>query len=121
VRTLIMLRELVDGTTSNITVVNNEKINDVLIHVANEMNLQGALNVQLRLTESGPQIFEINPRFSGTLVMRHLLGFKDLYWYVEYMINKTPLPTYDVSIGSNVVRVDDWHSYKVTIDKGDKD
>jgi len=120
VRTFIMRRELVDGTTSSIIVVKNEKINAVLISIAHKMRLQGALNVQLRLTDSGPQIFEINPRFSGTLVMRHLLGFKDLYWYVEHIIKNTPLPTFDISLGANVIRLDGWHSYKVTLNKEEK-
>lgn len=123
VRTFVMHRKLVNGTTTNIVVVNNSEINEVLIKIANKMNLQGALNVQLRLTVCGPQIFEINPRFSGTLVMRHLLGFRDLYWYVEHMLNNTSLPLFDVPFGANIVRLDGWHNYevnmnKVMIDKG---
>lgn len=38
------------------------------------------MNIQLRITKSGPHIFEINPRFSFTILMRHRLGFCNLLW-----------------------------------------
>jgi len=38
----------------------------------------GPANYQLRLTEKGPVIFEINPRFSGTTSMRALFGINEI-------------------------------------------
>ena len=38
------------------------------------------MNIQLRITKSGPCIFEINPRFSFTLLMRHRFRFCYLLW-----------------------------------------
>ena len=38
------------------------------------------MNIKLRITKSGPLIFEINPRFSFTLLMRHRFRFCDLLW-----------------------------------------
>ena len=32
-----------------------------------------------------PCVFEINGRFSSTIMMRHLLGFKDLLWSLGVM------------------------------------
>jgi len=45
--------------------------------------LQGSMNIQLILTDSGPRIFEINPRFSSTVLMRHKLGFCDFLWSLD--------------------------------------
>jgi len=41
------------------------------------------MNVQLRLTEQGPRVFEINPRFSSTVLMRHRIGFSDVLWSIQ--------------------------------------
>ncbi len=41
------------------------------------------MNVQLRLTDKGPRVFEINPRFSSTVLMRHRLGYCDVLWAME--------------------------------------
>ena len=61
-------------------VVTNEEI-DVLLHsIAQLLQLQGSINVQLRLTGRGPVVFEINPRFSSTVMFRHLIGFQDFVW-----------------------------------------
>lgn len=115
IRTFIMLRELSQGATKSIELHENMEIKRVLEKLATVMDLQGVINVQLRLTNSGPQIFEINPRFSGTLVMRHYLGFQDLYWYIEKMINGTRLPDCTFPVGAKVERIDGWHEYIVKL------
>ena len=51
--------------------------------IAKGLNLQGSMNVQMRLTEKGPRVFEINPRFSSTVLMRHRLGFSDVLWAID--------------------------------------
>ena len=33
-----------------------------------------------------PVVFEINPRFSSTVLFRHLLGFEDLKWSIEELL-----------------------------------
>ena len=34
-------------------------------------------------------VFEINPRFSSTVLFRHLLGFKDVIWAIEAQMNNS--------------------------------
>ena len=51
--------------------------------MAVKLNLVGSINVQLRITNHLPKIFEINPRFSSTVLFRHLFGFKDLEWSIK--------------------------------------
>ena len=51
--------------------------------IAKGIELEGSMNIQLILTDSGPRIFEINPRFSSTVLMRHKLGFCDLLWAID--------------------------------------
>jgi carbamoyl-phosphate synthase large subunit len=80
---LPMLRELVGGFTGWAQVIEESEIVTQCTKIAEAMNLHGAINIQLRLTVDGPRIFEINPRYSSTVYLRHLLGFTDLQWAVE--------------------------------------
>lgn len=81
IRTIIFRRELGGGGyTKKAIVVENDSIKQVLVKIAKELDLRGSINVQLRLTDKGPVVFEINPRFSSTVVFRHILGFKDCVW-----------------------------------------
>jgi carbamoyl-phosphate synthase large subunit len=83
IRTIIFKRELRGGLTGYAEVVENLEIRELLGNIAELLDLRGSINVQLILTERGPVVFEINPRFSSTVYFRHLLGFKDLIWTLE--------------------------------------
>lgn len=89
VAVLPMLRELVDGATAWAKVIADPDIMMQCTEIAEALNLQGAINIQLRLTEKGPRIFEINPRLSSTVYLRHLLGFTDLKWMLDEYEEKT--------------------------------
>ena len=78
-----LLRQLSGGRTSWARVILNEQITLLCEKIARGLNLQGAINVQLILTDNGPKVFEINPRYSSTVEMRHQLGFMDLVWGIE--------------------------------------
>lgn len=82
-RNLIMRRELHHGTTSNGEVVVDDDIEHYLTQIAEALNVEGAINIQLRLTNQGPLLFEINPRLSSTLVLRDEMGFHDLRWWLD--------------------------------------
>lgn len=82
-RSIIIKRELKGGFTGFGQVEENSDITNYLNMLASAIDLNGAINVQLRLTDNGPVIFEINSRFSSTVAFRHLMGFKDLQWTLE--------------------------------------
>lgn len=86
-RTLHIKRTLSGGFTSKGTIVENRKIESYVIEIAEALDVKGAINMQLRLTERGPILFEINPRLSSTVVFRHKLGFEDLLWAIEDIAN----------------------------------
>ena len=83
VRVMAIRRVWRGGRTYAGTVVRHPEIEAYLTAIAEGLGLQGSINVQLRLTERGPVAFEINPRFSGTVVFRHLLGFEDFCWSLQ--------------------------------------
>jgi len=86
IRTIVLKRKLSGGMTGYTIggeVVDEPEITRVLTAAARGLALRGSMNVQLRLTKKGPVVFEINPRFSSTVVFRHKMGFKDVLWSLE--------------------------------------
>jgi carbamoyl-phosphate synthase large subunit len=96
VHSLLMLRRLTGGFTGWAKIISNKEITLMCKQIAIGLNLKGAMNIQLRITDQGPRVFEINPRFSSTVLMRHRLGFRDLLWAIEEAegkkINYSPVP-----------------------------
>jgi carbamoyl-phosphate synthase large subunit len=92
-RILIIKRTLQGGFTNIGEVINNEEIEKYVDSIANVLELDGVMNIQLRLTKQGPRLFEINPRLSSTLVFRDKLGFCDLSWLL-YLRLDLPIANY---------------------------
>lgn len=80
---LQLLRTLVGGFTGWAQVIDEPEVTSQCIRVAEGLDLRGAINVQLRLTSAGPRIFEINPRFSSTVLIRDRMGFRDAVWSLQ--------------------------------------
>ena len=92
-RLIHMNRTLSGGFTAKGAVIENETIEEYVRSIAETLNVVGIINMQLRLTNDGPVLFEINPRISSTVVFRHKLGFEDLLWAIEDLAN-LPLRSY---------------------------
>jgi len=83
VSVLQLLRKLTGGLTGWAKVIDNKDVFEMCNAIATGINLRGSINVQLRITASGPRVFEINPRFSSTALMRNRLGFCDVMWMLN--------------------------------------
>ena len=53
-----------------------------------ELEPFGACNVQLRIRDGKPYVFEINPRCSGTTAARALVGFNEPSVILNYLKTK---------------------------------
>ena len=87
IRTIIFKRELKGGLTGHGILVEDSKIENLLIKIAQNIKLKGSINVQLRKTKTDAFVFEINPRFSSTVLFRDKLGFHDLIWSLKEACN----------------------------------
>jgi carbamoyl-phosphate synthase large subunit len=105
VRTVALRRVLQGGLTSRAIVEQVDSINDLLHAIAEAGDLDGSVNVQLRLTESGPMVFEINPRFSSTVMMRHQIGFRDFVWAVEGRLRDEAPEPWSPPVGTRIFRL----------------
>jgi len=83
IRNIILKRKLVGGFSGYGTREENSKISQLLHQIAILIDLKGSINVQLMLVQDVPVIFEINPRFSSTVLFRHLMGFEDVLWSIQ--------------------------------------
>ena len=104
IRSIIIKRELMGGFTGYGEIIKNVEISETLSAIAEKIKLFGSINVQLRLTDKGPVVFEINPRFSSTVRFRHLLGFKDLDWSIQDMFDEEISKYDDDSEGKRIFK-----------------
>lgn len=83
VAVLQLLRKLAGGLTAWAEVIDDPAIKSQCLALAHTLDLRGAINVQLRQTAMGPRVFEVNARFSSTVLMRHRMAFTDVVWALE--------------------------------------
>lgn len=103
-RILVLKRVLIGGYTGKAVVTRNNEIEEYLQEIIMAFGVAGLYNVQLRLTASGPLLFEINPRISSTVVFRDKLGFTDFKWWVFEALG-IALPDYsEVQAGKRIYR-----------------
>ena len=74
---IVLRRTMAAGVTYKAEVVRDEAIESVCRRVAESFDVWGPINVQLRKTPAGVRIFEINPRFSSSAVIRAHFGFNE--------------------------------------------
>ncbi|CAN2169580.1 carbamoyl phosphate synthase-like protein [Candidatus Nanopelagicaceae bacterium] len=79
-RVINFRRKLSAGATGWAQVFPHLEIENLCKKIASSIDLNGSINIQFRLDQGHPSVFEINGRFSSTVYMRHLLGFEDLLW-----------------------------------------
>lgn len=96
VHTITFRRTLAPGGFSQqVEPVTDKTITGFPRQVAKALGADGsrfmAVNVQFRDTQKGCIPFEINPRFSSTVYLRHLFGFKDVQWTLD-MLQGKPVP-----------------------------
>lgn len=104
-RSIIFKRELMPGgVTGKGEVVRNDMVENLLHQLANKLKLIGSINVQLRIRDNVPYIFEINPRYSSTVYFRHEFGFKDLIWSILDSYNFPVTDFHNNSFGKKFYR-----------------
>jgi carbamoyl-phosphate synthase large subunit len=80
-----MKRELRDGDTHKAFVVKDEALTAFLEKVINTLKPFGPCNVQLKVKDDVPYIFEFNARCSGTTAARALAGFNEPKIVCDYI------------------------------------
>ncbi len=96
VGTILMKRELRFGNTYKAFVVQDEKLANFVKNVVDVLKPFGPCNVQLRLRQGSPYIFEFNARCSGTTAMRALAGFNEPKMICDYVSKGIQNPLFKI-------------------------
>ncbi|MCA9034567.1 MAG: ATP-grasp domain-containing protein [Planctomycetaceae bacterium] len=115
---VISRRELAGGRTVVAEFCNEPAITQLIESFGGKVSATGALNIQLRFDADGvPKIFEINPRISGSTLMRLNAGYNDPARLLENYVSSTPIvKTRPLKI--RVVR--EWSTISAPIEVGMK-
>jgi len=82
-------RTLGYGSLSKVAqLVWDEQLQTLAEDIAKASFLEGSLNIQCRKTNLGYVPFEVNPRFSSTVYIRHFFGFQDVKWWLDFKQGK---------------------------------
>lgn len=82
-------RTLLAGASGTMICKEFKEINEYAVKIASKLNTIGSINLQSRLVDGKPYIFEINPRFSGSSPARAGLGVNEVDLAIEsYYLNK---------------------------------
>jgi len=84
--TIVMKRELLEGTTHRALVVDEPEIRREAERIAAALKPMGPCNVQLRVSDGRPVCFEINVRFSGTTPIRARFGFNEVEAAIRHYV-----------------------------------
>ncbi|GAB3009649.1 ATP-grasp domain-containing protein [Amycolatopsis acidiphila] len=85
---IAMRRTLRDGDTYKAFAVRDQVVEDEVRKVIAAIKPFGACNVQLRVRDGKPYIFEINARCSGTTAARALCGFNEPRMIADYLCHQ---------------------------------
>lgn len=96
IRDIIFKRKLMGGFSGYGKREEHSAISQLLHQLAILLDLKGSINVQLRLVNGTPVIFEINPRFSSTVLFRHLMGYEDVIWSIQDKLG-LPIDSYQIN------------------------
>ena len=88
-----MRRDLRDGNTHRAYVMPNSPYDEILAMIAQKLGGEGVINLQFRVAQGVPKIFEINARFSGTTPFRAYAGFNEVDHLVQHYASGIPIPT----------------------------
>ena len=113
---IVMRRILRDGDTHKAFVEENSAISDTVRTVVTALQPFGACNVQLRLRDDIPYVFEINARCSGTTACRDLAGFNEPLMIANRLLYGIE-PSYKIDHGLSFLRY--WNEVVVTTDRID--
>ncbi|MDI6758105.1 MAG: ATP-grasp domain-containing protein [Candidatus Omnitrophota bacterium] len=84
IHSIAFKRSLGYGSLSKIAELSNDvELLDLAKKIACAIDLRGSINIQVRKTVQGYIPFEINPRFSSTVYIRHYFGFRDVEWWLN--------------------------------------
>jgi carbamoyl-phosphate synthase large subunit len=92
ISSIALRRTLKNGNTQMAIYKKNLEIDNYIRKIAKSLDSFGPINIQLRLTNEGPKVFEINPRFSGTTAVRAQFGLNEVELLIKHLSGEYDVP-----------------------------
>jgi carbamoyl-phosphate synthase large subunit len=92
ISSIALRRTLKNGNTQMAIYEENIEIDNYIRKIAMSLGGFGPINIQLRLTNEGPKVFEINPRFSGTTAVRAQFGLNEVELLMKHLSGEYDFP-----------------------------
>lgn len=92
---IVMRRILRDGDTYKAFVERSPRLESFVREIVDKLKPFGACNIQLRVKNGEPFVFEINARCSGTTAARALAGFNEPKMIADYLLRNIA-PVYSI-------------------------
>ena len=122
---IIIRRIIKNGTSWTSEVIKNKKFSEYLRKVSYKFNSEGSVNFQFYEKKGLPEIFEINPRISGTCSIRSYFGFNEPEMYIDHFLNDIKLKKPEIKMGmclrfNQEIFIDNFNFKKIKTNKGKK-
>lgn len=88
----VLRRDLRDGNTYRAYSEGATGFEPCLQRIAEQLAPDGPCNMQFRIRDGEPVIFEINARFSGTTPIRAIFGYNEVEILIDHLVNGKPIP-----------------------------
>lgn len=109
---IVMRRDLLSGTTYRAEIGQFPEVRDIAVRIAGLLKPMGPCNIQLRQTERGPVVFEINVRFSGSTPMREHFGYHEVEAAIRHFVLNEPIA--DLPLIADGVSLRYWNEIYVS-------
>jgi carbamoyl-phosphate synthase large subunit len=96
---LALKRSLSGGLSYRMESNSNAEACRIAMQAATALGLVGAVNVQMRLTNDGFKVFEVNPRFSSATCVRAQFGFNEPELSIRHFVLGEDLPPPEIQEG----------------------
>jgi carbamoyl-phosphate synthase large subunit len=96
---IVMIRQLGLGMTFKGQVLPGSPLGEYGERILEALGCEGPANLQLRLTERGPVVFEINPRFSSTTSARAHYGYNEPEMCIRSFVLREELKRPEITNG----------------------
>ena len=114
---ILMKRELRSGDTIKAFVVKNAELTAFVEKVVSTLKPFGACNIQMKVKDNIPYIFEFNARCSGTTACRALAGFNEPKMICDYILKGVKKPSFNIK---EMVFLRYWKELAVSYNKIDE-
>lgn len=114
---VVLRRDLRDGNTYRAYSEGKTGFEGGIAEIAERLGAYGPCNLQFRVRNGEPVVFEVNARFSGTTPIRAVFGYNEVYHLLNHLVDGDQIPPAAVRRGM-VLRV--WSDIFVDADQSNE-